>query len=722
MRIRSFGAVVVAGMLGLNALQASAAVVAVGKDFSLDNSQISRIALLGVDNVGDPSALVTSYTAVGSCLTYAFENTANLNQDLRLAFYDASDNVLDLPIITVNNAFYGSVDPGCGEVNVPPVAVDDPYGGDFVGQNVLSNDTDANGDPLTAVLETPPQNGDVVLNSDGTFSYTPAPGTSGADSFTYRASDPSQALSQPATVSFVVDTSPPNRPPVAVDDPFGSNYEGRNVLANDSDPDGDELSAILVSQPGNGSVQLNSNGTFSYTPNAGFSGNDSFSYRANDGELNSGQATVSLTVGETIPPNRPPRAVNDPFGSNYAGKNVLANDIDPDGDTLTAAVVSSPQSGDLNLRSDGSFTYTPEPGFSGDVSFTYRANDGELNSNVATVSLRVEISDVNLPPLAADDPFGTNYADKNVLDNDSDPNNDVLIALLVTEPEGGELILDQDGTFTFKPFSGFTGETSFTYQARDRAIDDPEGLLSNVATVTLAVDGEEEGEEGLTGKEDNDGSSVLGDASSNEIGTSTRIDQICPNIVPETTGEEDLFNLCTNLRKQGTTADQALVALAAITPEEVAAISKAIRVLSFSRFRNLGGRMARVRGGSKGLSIAGLNLKYGDQGVSGRELDAMAQETMKAFGGGASGDELREDSRLGLFVRGDLNFGEQDDTELESGFDFDAQSLTLGADYRFTDTFFAGASLSLGTTEVDFAADGGSTETDNYAIAAYGSW
>src|SRR6185369_8305403 len=117
------------------------------------------------------------------------------------------------------------------------------------------------------------------------------------------------------------------------------------VLANDSDVDGDTLTAVLVSLPTHGSLTLNTNGSFSYVPAANYNGPDSFTYQANDGQANSGIATVSITITGV---NDPPVAVNDSYTTpedttmNIAVPGVLANDSDVDGDSLSAVLVSQP--------------------------------------------------------------------------------------------------------------------------------------------------------------------------------------------------------------------------------------------------------------------------------------------------------------------------------------------------------------------------------------------
>src|SRR4029434_1090530 len=162
------------------------------------------------------------------------------------------------------------------------------------------------------------------------------------------------------------------------------------VLANDSDVDGDALSALLVSQPTHGSLTWNSDGGFSYVPAANYNGPDSFTYKANDGQADSGIATVSITITGV---NDAPVAVDDSYTTpedttlNVTAPGVLANDSDVDGDTLSAILVSQPTHGSLTLNGNGSFSYTPAAYYNGPDSFTYKANDGQADSGIATVSI-----------------------------------------------------------------------------------------------------------------------------------------------------------------------------------------------------------------------------------------------------------------------------------------------------------------------------------------------
>src|SRR5262249_8157276 len=155
-----------------------------------------------------------------------------------------------------------------------------------------------------------------------------------------------------------------------------------------------------------GSLALNADGSFTYTPDANYNGADSFSYKANDGSADSNVATVSINVA---PVNDAPVAQNDIATTNEDTpdpSNVLTNDGDVDGDRLSAVLVSGPAHGSLALNADGSFTYTPDANYNGADSFSYKANDGSADSNVATVSINV--APVNDAPVAQNDVATTN--------------------------------------------------------------------------------------------------------------------------------------------------------------------------------------------------------------------------------------------------------------------------------------------------------------------------
>src|SRR3989475_6938984 len=144
------------------------------------------------------------------------------------------------------------------------------------------------------------------------------------------------------------------------------NVAASGVLSSYSDVDGDSLSAVLVSEPTHGRLTLNGNGSFSYVPAANYNGTDSFTYKANDGQADSGIATVTITITAV---NDAPAAIDDTYTTpedtqlTVSAPGVLANDSDLDGNALSAVLVSSPTHGTLTLNSGGSLVYVPALNF-----------------------------------------------------------------------------------------------------------------------------------------------------------------------------------------------------------------------------------------------------------------------------------------------------------------------------------------------------------------------
>ncbi len=373
--------------------------------------------------------------------------------------------------------------------NGQPVALDDAatvVHDRSVSGNVLDNDLDPDGDSLTAAIVSG-GGPDLVLAGDGSWTYTPAAGFVGSRTFTYTASD-GESTSAPATVTIdVTDLAP-----LAVDDAWSVKHDrtlivnGPGVLANDSDPDGDPLVATLATGPGNGTLAggaISAGGGFSYTPAAGFLGTDTFTYDVSDGAMTA-TATVTITVGNT-----PPDAMDDALTIRHDRRLVvpapglLANDLDADGDTLTAALLAGPAHGVATIAASGRLTYVPAPGYVGPDSFTYSASDG-LAGDPATVSIQV----TNATPQASADRYvvvgdedTTVTAAEGVLANDLDPDLDDLDAILVVAPGRGTIILAASGRFTYAPDRGFVGVDSFAYVASD-------GIASSApTTVKLTV-------------------------------------------------------------------------------------------------------------------------------------------------------------------------------------------------------------------------------------------
>lgn len=265
-------------------------------------------------------------------------------------------------------------------VNDAPDASDDSASTDensTVWISVLDNDDDVDDASLTVDSVTAPANGTTSLPGNGTVQYTPDAGFTGDDSFDYTATDGS--LDDTATVSVSV-TSADNGAPSPADDAATLDEDSSvwvDVLANDTDPDGDTLSVDSATAPANGSTSLPGNGTVAYTPDADYNGDDSFDYDVTDGEVTS-TATVSITVE---PVDDAPTAGDDNASTptnESVWIDVLANDGDVDGDTLSVDAVTNPANGTASLPGNGTVEYTPDPGFTGTDTFRYDVTDGSL--------------------------------------------------------------------------------------------------------------------------------------------------------------------------------------------------------------------------------------------------------------------------------------------------------------------------------------------------------
>ncbi len=374
---------------------------------------------------------------------------------------------------------------------------------------LTATDADA-GDILTYSIVDGPSHGSLSAMSGNPVTYTPNADYNGPDGFTFRAND-GKTDSNTATVSITVTAV--NDAPVANDDVLtveeDSGPNAVDVLANDSIlPDvGETLTITAVTQGTNGTVAIRMDiAGIAYIPDANYAGPDSFTYTVSDGNGGTATATVSVTVTAV---NDPPVAVDDAHSTagntalTVPAPGVLGNDNDIDSTTLTAVKTSDPTNGTVTLNADGSFTYTPDTGFTGTDSFTYQADDGNAGSNTATVT--VTVLPTSHPPVAAADSYSTSRATTlsvaaadGVLNNDADPQAGTdLTATLVKGCSNGILTLNSDGSFAYTPKGSFTGRDSFTYKASDGTDYSNEAavtIMVNVATGTLAITAPSDGE------------------------------------------------------------------------------------------------------------------------------------------------------------------------------------------------------------------------------------
>ncbi|MEL7637979.1 MAG: Ig-like domain-containing protein, partial [Anaerolineaceae bacterium] len=358
-------------------------------------------------------------------------------------------------------------------VNDAPEAVDDAYDVDeddvltVAAPGVMANDIEVDTDGMRVVLVSNVSQGSLILSGDGSFTYTPDPDFTGTDSFVYKLitfPGIQDDWTDEATVTITV--NPINDAPVAEDqDVTTAEDTAKEITLVATDIDGDELTYAIVDEPSNGTLTLNGD-VATYTPALNFVGEDSFTFTANDGTVDSDMAVVNITVTEV---NDAPVAVEDAYTVDedtvltvLVADGVLDNDSDVDGDPLTAVLVSDVSNGTLVLDDDGSFVYTPDENYFGSDSFTYKASDGTLESD--TVIVTITVNSINDWVIANDDEYETmagvtlEVAAPGVLTNDVllDPNETVSLQIL-TQPAGGTLTLNTDGSFTYVPNAGFFG-------------------------------------------------------------------------------------------------------------------------------------------------------------------------------------------------------------------------------------------------------------------------
>ena len=390
-----------------------------------------------------PSASAGALTLAGNAVTAGQEVTAaqltagqlvytpvlNSNQDTSFTFQvrddggtavggidtDPTPNTLTLDVAPVNDAPTANPDVFTAQEDALAIT-----------GNVLNNDTDVDGSPLSVVNAGTyqGQNGTLALQQNGDFSYTPIANANGQDVFSYTASDPG-GLQSSSTLS--VNLTPVNDAPLAASDSYTTDEDtpliipaNTGVLANDSDVDGDPLSVGSFTQPQHGALTLNSNGSFTYTPNANYNGLDSFTYTATDGTASTAPASVSIAVSSI---NDAPVAVADTatvmedatVAATTRAAGVLGNDTDPDaGDAATLIVTGAHAGtgvgtntaagaavagtyGNLTLAADGTYSYSPSnaaaqalvAGETENDVFTYTAQDtsGAVFSNSLTFTV-----------------------------------------------------------------------------------------------------------------------------------------------------------------------------------------------------------------------------------------------------------------------------------------------------------------------------------------------
>ncbi len=414
----------------------------------------------------------------------------------------SDEQIVQITVTNVNRQPYGQVDDYTSDEDIL-LFVDAENG-------VLANDSDDDPDDiLTAQLKKNVEHGTLRLFPDGSFAYQPNENWHGTDGFEYVAYDGELTS---VTLQVTLTVNPVNDPPVAGNDAYDAVEDTKltiaapGVLANDNDPvEGDPITAVLDDDVDHGTLVLNPDGSFEYTPDANYNGTDQFTYYANDGTDNS---LVPATVVLTIEPvndapvaldGGPAEVVEDGVYVRDFGQNdqlpQLVSDVDfgmpSETHTYSIAPDGGPEHGAIvwtNINT-GTFTYTPSAHYTGPDQFTYRVTDAGGLFAEGTISFNV--TPVNDPPVATGDHFdveedGSHTGDLTplVTDVDFELEGDVHTYAIHPEggdPEHGDLVINANGTYTYTPDENYNGEDEFAYIVTDK------GGLTATATVTILV-------------------------------------------------------------------------------------------------------------------------------------------------------------------------------------------------------------------------------------------
>ncbi|RKR09507.1 gliding motility-associated-like protein [Flavobacterium sp. 90] len=493
------------------------------EDTTLTVAVTSSVNLLANDTDSDGDTLTITQFVIGTT-TYPVGSTANLAEgDLTInangsyTFVPKADYNGSVPKVTYTvtdgttsataNLFI-TVTP----VNDAPIAVDDTATAteDTLYTSIVSlvaNDTDVDSSPLTVIAGTytTVKGGTLTLAADGSYTYMPAPNFSGTDTVDYTVTDGS--LTDIGTLTITVNAV--NDAPIAVDDTATATEDTLytstvSLVANDTDVDSSPLTVIAgtYTTTKGGTLTLAADGSYTYMPPANFSGTDTVDYTVTDGSLTDiGTLTITVTAV-----NHAPIAVDNSNTTNEdttltvdvtSSANLLANDTDADGDTLTitqfvigtttypVGSTANLAEGDLTINANGSYVFIPKADYNGSVpKVTYTVTDG---TSSATANLFITVTPVNDAPIAVDDTAtateDTLYTSSiSLVANDTDVDSSPLtvIAGTYTTAKGGTLTLAADGSYTYMPAPNFNGTDTVDYTVTD-------GSLTDIGTLTITV-------------------------------------------------------------------------------------------------------------------------------------------------------------------------------------------------------------------------------------------
>jgi sugar lactone lactonase YvrE len=437
--------------------------------FTIDEDKSVSITLIG----HDPDNDVLTYKIIDGPKNGIISGTPPVLSYLPTQYFNGKDSFIYLVSDGIFDSKQATVDITIRSILDPPIAYPQTLKIDEDQSiNITLTGSDPDGDVIKFQIMSYPKNGN-LSGAPPNLVYTPKLEFNGMDSFTFFVND-GTFDSKPVPVNITVRAV--NDPPIAEPQSITLDEDiSKKIILKGRDPEGSSINFKIVNNPSNGILEETITG-LTYTPYPNFFGNDSFTFVANDGELNSELAMVNIKVNP-IPDPPVAESILYTLDEDTSIKITLTG-TDPDGDKLTFKVVSNPEHGQLNGKAPD-LTYIPDANFNGDDEFTFIANDGIFDSNPINIKLKINSSIE--PPIA--------YSQELPMDEDTkinislkgyDVDGDKITFVVISKPTNG-VLSGNPPNLIYTPKENYNGVDSFSFAAND------EIFTSNTAKVTLNI-------------------------------------------------------------------------------------------------------------------------------------------------------------------------------------------------------------------------------------------
>ena len=538
-----------------------------------------------------------------------------------------------------------------------------------------------------------------IATASGTsITYTPTSGYAGSDSFTYTATN-AGGTSAAATVSVTVNPQAPVANPVSVTVAFNSSNNAIPLSIS-----GGAATSVAVASGASHGTATASGTSITYTPTAGYTGSDSFTYTATNVTGTSAAATVTITVSAAAPVAN---AVSATVAFNSSANPITLNIT---GGVATSVAVATAAAHGMATASGTSITYTPQTGYAGSDSFTYRATNATGTSAPATVSITVNPAapvagavTVTVPINSSNNPIPLNVS------------GGAAATVTVVSAAGHGTATASGASITYTPTAGYSGSDSFTYTATNAT------GTSAPATVSISV---------MTRPDPSKDANVVG-----IIGAQTEVAKRF-SLTQISNFQSRLENLHVRLRPErprgfdspNARRPSVMPALAVLGNNSGPAAANSDQSGGFglatgTAVTNLGSRDAATGNGTGtgGVATAGP--------VPGQESGFNPFAALSTLGQMANSHGLPtlnisskasnfQDTGFDVWSAGNVSFGRMGDADAK----FTTSGISFGTDSRFGDNLILGLGVGFGHERQKIGNDGTRNVGDDYSVIAYGSY